>query len=298
MHPALSVILFTTISGAGYGMLFWLGLLAPFGLLPVEAGFGVTASLLALALVSFGLMSSTLHLGHPERAWRAASQWRTSWLSREGIASLIAYVPAVLFALLWLITGAPGWVGLASTATAAITVACTAMIYVSLKPIRQWCNPYVLPIYLLAALFSGGACLAGVATFWHASSLLGYASGGLAAVTLAAKLAYWRSIDAGNGNRTPADATGLGKLGTLRVLDPPNTEENYLQREMGYRIARKHARRLRVIAVALGFIAPILLLPFVPPVAALAALLGILIERWLFFAEATHTVMLYYGRAT
>ena len=296
MHPALSVILFTTASGAGYGMLFWLGLLAPLGLLPVAAGFGVSASVLGLGLVTIGLMSSTLHLGHPERAWRAMSQWRTSWLSREGVTSLITYVPAVVFPLLWLITGAPGPVGFASAVMAMVTVVCTGMIYASLKPIRQWSNPYVLPVYLLAALFSGGACLAGVATFWSASPLLAYASVVAAAVTLAAKLAYWRSIDGGAGARTPADATGLGKLGTVRSLDPPNTQENYLLREMGYRIARKHAARLRVVAVMLGFIAPIVLLPFVPPVAAIAALLGLLVERWLFFAEATHTITLYYGR--
>ena len=297
MHPALSVILFTTASGAGYGMLFWLGLLAPLGLLPIAAGFGVTASLLGLALVTFGLMSSTLHLGHPERAWRAMTQWRTSWLSREGVAALIAYMPAVLFPLLWLWQEAAGPLGFISAATAAATVVCTGMIYASLKPIRQWHNPYVLPIYLLASLFSGGACLAGVATFWNAEPWLADASVVLAVVALAAKVAYWRSIDSGVGARTPADATGLGKLGTVRSLDPPNTEENYLLREMGYRIARKHAGRLRVVAMLLGFVAPIVLLPFVPPVAAIAALLGLLVERWLFFAEATHTITLYYGRA-
>ncbi len=296
MHPARSVILFTTASGAGYGMLVWLGLLAPLGLLPGTAGFGMTASLIALALVTLGLLSSTLHLGHPERAWRAVTQWRTSWLSREGIAALITYVPAVLFPLLWLLRGTAGPLGFVAAAMAAVTVVCTGMIYVSLKPIRQWSNPYVLPVYLLAALFSGGACLAGVAAFWGAGKLLAYASVVAAAVTLAAKLAYWRSIDAPAGVRTPADATGLGKLGTVRSLDPPNTQENYLLREMGYRIARKHAARLRVIAVLLGFVAPIVLLALVPVVAAIAALLGLLVERWLFFAEATHTVTLYYGR--
>ena len=296
MHPARSIILFTTASGAGYGVLFWLGLLAPLGLLPVAAGFGVTASLLALVLITVGLMSSTLHLGHPERAWRAISQWRTSWLSREAVAALIAYVPAVLFPLLWLLRGTAGPLGFVAAAMAVVTVVCTGMIYASLKPIRQWHNPYVLPVYLLAALFSGGACLAGVATFWGASPLLADASVVAAAIALAAKLAYWRSIDAGAGARTPADATGLGKLGTVRALDPPNTQENYLLREMGYRIARKHAARLRVIAVLLGFIAPIVLLPFIPPVAAIAALLGLLVERWLFFAEATHTITLFYGR--
>jgi DMSO reductase anchor subunit len=66
---------------------------------------------------------------------------------------------------------------------------------------------------------------------------------------------------------------------------------------MGYRIARKHAKRLRILAVLLGFVTPIVLLPFIPPLAAVVALLGLSIERWLFFAEATHTITLYYGRA-
>ena len=298
MHPAPSVIVFTTAAGAGYGVLFWLGLLAPLGLLPVSPWFGMAASLLGLALVTFGLLSSMLHLGHPERAWRAISQWRTSWLSREGVASLITYVPAVLFPLLWLITGAPGPLGFVTAAMAALTVICTGMIYASLKPIRQWHNPYVVPIYLLTATFSGGACLAAVAVVWGSSALLIIAALIAAVIALIAKLAYWRSIDRGDGARTPADATGLGKLGRVRSLDPPNSEENYLLREMGYRIARKHAARLRIVTIALGFIVPILLLPFVPPLAAIAALLGLLVERWLFFAEATHTITLYYGRNT
>ena len=299
MHPALSVILFTTASGAGYGMLFWLGLLAPLGLLPMEASFGLSASALGLALITFGLLSSTTHLGHPERAWRAITQWRTSWLSREGVASLVTYVPAVLFPLLWLLDGsaigAARLPGFLTAAMAVVTVICTGMIYASLKPIRQWYHPLVMPFYVLASVFSGGACLAGVAMFWHASSWLAYATVVLAAMTLVAKLAYWRSIDRGPV-RGPGDAIGLAKLGTVRMLDPPNTEENYLMREMGYRIARKHAARLRVIAVVLGFVLPIVLLPFVPPVAAVVALVGLLVERWLFFAEATHTVTLYYGR--
>lgn len=299
MHPAFSIILFTTASGAGYGLLFWLGLLAPLGLLPIEAGFGLTASALGLLLVTIGLLSSTRHLSHPERAWRAVTQWRTSWLAREGVASLIAYVPAIVFPMLWLMNGASGgaarMLGLLTAAMAAVTVICTGMIYASLKPIRQWYHPLVLPFYLCASAFSGGACLLGVAMFWHGTPLLTYATAGLAVVTLVAKLAYWRSIDRG-ATRHPGDAIGLATLGKVRMLDPPNTEENYLLREMGYRIARKHAGRLRGIAVVLGFIVPIVLLPFIPAMAAIVALVGLVVERWLFFAEATHTVTLYYGR--
>ncbi len=84
MNPAFSVILLTTASGAGYGMLFWLGILNAAGVMPADLSFGIPAMFIALALATIGLLASTLHLGHPERAWRAISQWRSSWLSREG----------------------------------------------------------------------------------------------------------------------------------------------------------------------------------------------------------------------
>ena len=101
MHPAYSVILFTTASGAGYGLLALLGLV---GISHGEASslaFGLTAMVIALGLITVGLLSSTFHLGHPERAWRAFSQWRSSWLSREGVAAVLTYVPALLFGLVW-----------------------------------------------------------------------------------------------------------------------------------------------------------------------------------------------------
>src|ERR1700748_1578442 len=101
MHPAFSVILFTTASGAGYGLLALLGILAPLDAIPTDRWFGFTALALALGMISGGLLSSMAHLGHPERAWRAMSQWRTSWLSREGVSSLATYIPAGIFGGLW-----------------------------------------------------------------------------------------------------------------------------------------------------------------------------------------------------
>ena len=122
------------------------------------------------------------------------------------------------------------------------------------------------------------------------------------------KWSYWRFIDTAPPIATIESATGLGSIGKVRALEAPHTEENYLLREMGYAIARKHAAKLRVIALVIGFIAPVILLlagiflggmadTVLAAVAALASLLGIYLERWLFFAEATHTVTLYYGRA-
>ena len=95
MHPAYSVILFTTASGAGYGLLALLGLVG-FNHGPASSLiFGLTAMVIALGLITIGLLSSTFHLGHPERAWRAFSQWRSSWLSREGVAAVLTYLPLI-----------------------------------------------------------------------------------------------------------------------------------------------------------------------------------------------------------
>ncbi|MBW8270106.1 dimethyl sulfoxide reductase anchor subunit family protein [Caldovatus aquaticus] len=307
MRPAPSIVVFTTLSGAGYGLLFWLGLLRPLGLVPGDAPFAVAALLLALALVTAGLLSSLAHLGHPGRAWRALSQWRSSWLSREGVAAVATYVPAGLLlpALLLGWQGAAAALGLLAAAGAAATVYCTGMIYASLKPVREWRHPLVVPGYLLLAAFSGAALLAMLGAFrgdGAAPMALAILAG---AAGFALKRAYWRGIDAAPPVATPESATGLGVIGTVRTLDPPHTETNYLLREMGFRIARRHAARLRRVALAAGFAAPIALLLLALPaggaaaaalatLAAALALLGLLVERWLMFAEATHTVTLYY----
>jgi hypothetical protein len=104
MNPAYSVILFTTASGAGYGLLALLGFVG-FNHGPASSFiFGLVAIVIALGLITIGLLSSTFHLGHPERAWRAFSQWRSSWLSREGVAAVVTYGPAVL------LFAQPGWI--------------------------------------------------------------------------------------------------------------------------------------------------------------------------------------------
>lgn len=314
MKPALSVIVLTVASGAGYGALFWTGVLGAAGALPADAWFGPAALLLALLLASTGLAASLFHLGRPERAWRAISQWRSSWLSREGVAALLTYIPALGFALAWGLAGEAAPItralGLLAAIAGLVTVGCTAMIYASLKPIRQWHHRFVLPNYLLLAGFSGALWLASIAAFWSppAPARLVAALAVLFGIAAAAmKLGYWRAIDRAAPLATIEDATGLGALGPVRMLEAPNTEENYLLREFAFRLARKHAVRLRGIAACLGFAVPALLAAIgaafagtiggriALPLAALCVLVGLFIERWLFFAQATHTVMLYYG---
>ena len=308
MNPAPSIIFFTVASGAGYGLLFWTGLLRPLGLVPGTAGFGAAAIGIALVLIMLGLLSSTAHLGRPERAWRALSQWRSSWLSREGVAAVATFVPAGLF-FIGSVGGGGAFttlMGLLAAAGAALTVYCTGMIYASLKPVRQWHHPLVTPGYLLFGAFSGAALLAMLAGFWGAAAAPAGIAALLGAAAFVLKRAYWTSVDAGPPVATMETATGLGGIGKVRVLDPPHTETNYLLREMAFRIGRVHAARLRSIAAFAGFVAPAVLLALALVTggmlagllvfaAAGLALVGLLAERWLLFAEATHTVALYYG---
>ena len=318
MNPALSVIFFTTLSGAGYGLLFWSALAALTG--GASARALLVATLLALVLASAGLLASFWHLGKPLRAWRAFSQWRTSWLSREGVAAVLTYIPALLFAAALLpamigsrAQGEPvelNAVGLlvafALMACALATVACTAMIYASLKPIPAWRHRLVLPGYFGFALLCGGLLLVAISAWSGASPTRGMALGGigLAALLAALKLHYWRAIDAAPLPATRGDAVGLPRR-TVTVFERPHTESNYLTREMAFVVARTHAQRLRWLALLLFAVVPIGCLfalgrsDVIAPgtwlwIAALAALAGAFVERWLFFAQARHLVTLYY----
>ena len=311
MHPAYSVIIFTTASGAGYGLLIGLALAVLFGL-PRDPAFGFFALGTSVALITLGLLSSTLHLGRPERAWRALSQVRTSWLSREGVAALITYMPVAALGLGWVFGElAPGQIiagALLALPCAVVTVWCTGKIYASLPTIRAWNQKVVTPIYLVLALATGSLLLSLLlALFGYEIRWAVSASALLLALGCDLKARYWSAIDRAEKTTTAEQATGLGSLGTVRPLDPPHTQPNFVMREMGYQVARRHARKLRIIAISLLFVVPLLaaialLLLRMPSaltialtaVAAASAALGVLVERWLFFAEAEHVVVVYY----
>lgn len=311
MHPSFSIILFTVLSGAGYGILALLGYGAATRLLPPNPKFALVAFAIALTLITAGLLASLFHLGRPTRSWRAMSQWRSSWLSREGSAALLTYVPTLPFAVGWVLFGTNGGFfalcGAIATILALVAVFCTGMIYASLKPIHQWHNCWVVPGYLIMAVMTGALwvnfllqvrglprpTVAGIAA---GAALLGFML----------KLGYWRFIDRTSARSTPQTATGLDDYGRVRLLSPPHTQENFLSREMGYRLARKHAWQLRRVSLSFGFFVPFVLASLtiavtgrfaviIALVAAISSMIGVIIERWLFFAEAKHTVMLYYG---
>ena len=314
MNPAFSVIFFTTLSGAGFGLWAWLGLRIALGNAPIEfqALGWIVLLVVAGVAAAVGLLASFWHLGKPLRAWRAFSQWRTSWLSREGVLAVASFVPAFALILLLregthdkivpLIRLFGGLLALLSLAT----VASTAMIYAALKPIPAWRHPLVLPGYLLFALLTGGLPML-LSIVPNASGLertLPWLLIVIALALLMLKWSYWRSID-----RTPlaqhrGDAIGLPQR-TATVFERPHTEANYITREMAFVVARTHARTLRLVAVALFAMLPILLLALpllstqfnaatCAKLATVSAITGAFVERWLFFAQARHMVTLYY----
>ncbi|MBM1222149.1 dimethyl sulfoxide reductase anchor subunit [Ponticoccus sp. SC2-23] len=289
MHPAPSVIIFTSLSGLGFGLLFWLGLgvLAPTGW--VAFVFFVIAYLLAVG----GLLASTFHLGHPERALKAFTQWRSSWLSREAWASVAALIVMALYGAGLVFFGTRiallGWIGALLSIGTVLT---TSMIYAQIRAVPRW-HHWSTPAMFLSFSLAGGALLAGEIMI------------ALPLLAIAGTIQVYTWIDGDSrlarSGTDIASATGLGTTGTVRAFEPPHTGTNYLLREFVHVIGRKHSRNLRVIALASGFGVPILLmlLPFSHMLAALAVLFhlaGLFASRWLFFAEAEHVVGLYYGK--
>jgi DMSO reductase anchor subunit len=289
MHPAPSVIFFTTFSGMGFGLLFWLGIdtTAPTGWI------AFVFFAIAYAMAVGGLLASTFHLGRPERAIKAFSQWRSSWLSREGICAVVtllvlAFYGAglVFFDAQWSVLG---WLG----ALGALgTVFTTSMIYAQLKTVPRW-KHWTTPALFLFLSLGGGALLSGNVKF--ALPLL-IIAGALQAFA-------WFHGDgrfAASGT-TMATATGLGHIGKVRAFEPPHTGTNYLMREFIHVVGRKHAMQLRIIALILGFVVPVGLLlinagHWTGLLAVVSHIAGVLTLRWLFFAQAEHVVGLYYGQ--
>ena len=303
MRPAWSIIFFTTISGLGLGLAGWIVL----GLLPLmtrEAVIGV--GVITLALIGAGLISSTFHLGHPERAWRALSQWRSSWLSREGVLAVIVMAGlAGWFAAGYTGTIVPMWANLALLVLIYVTVYATSMIYASLKTVARWYHPLTPICYLMFAAAGGLLAVLAMLALLGLPITAALAQAGIVLMLSAwgVKIAWWRLSGMARPAGSIESATGLGDLGTVRPLMPPHTEENYLQHEMGFVVARKHADKLRMIALLLGGGLPVVILVLAPAsagalaVAVLAHVAGMFVERWLFFAEAKHVVTLYYGEA-
>ena len=289
MHPAPSVIIFTSLSGIGFGLLFFLGLglPAPTGL--VAFVFFAIAYLLAVG----GLLASTFHLGHPERFLKAFSQWRSSWLSREAWLSVAALITMAIYGAGLVFYGLPvaplGWIG---AILSLATVYATSMIYAQLKTVPRWNTPLTSLLFMVLAL-AGGALLS---TNIDAALMFLLAAG-------VVQVAYWIGGDQlfRKSETTLCTATGLGHSGDVRAFEPPHTGTNYLLREFVHVVGRKHTAKLRIISLILMIGTPILALSLTfnhitALIAVIAHIAGVFVSRWLFFAQAEHVVGLYYGK--
>ncbi|WP_347831687.1 DmsC/YnfH family molybdoenzyme membrane anchor subunit [uncultured Planktomarina sp.] len=288
MNPAGSVIVFTVSSGLGFGLLTWLGL----GLPDVRGWAAFWYYALGFGLAGGGLLASTFHLGNPQRFLKAFSQWRSSWLSREGCLAVAALTVLGLFAIGALMSTVWQPLGYIGAVLAVLTVFATSMIYAQLKTVPRW-NHWSTPVLFMLLSLGGGGLLA--MQVWPAMILL--------ALVGVMQLVAWLSGDGRFESRGTdiGTATGLGVRGIVRAFEPPHTGNNYLLKEMVHKVGRKHAVKLRIIAFVLMIVAPLglLMVSCEVPMVILAVILhatGTFAQRWLFFAEAEHVVGLYYGK--
>ena len=301
MHPAPSMIVFTVLSGLGLGMIAWIGL----GMGSDSHLFGWVAGPLSIAIAGLGGIASVGHLGRPDRAWRAFSQWRSSWLSREACLMIITIAVFVVYLALWLLLDVRvtvlGWI---TAALAMATVFATAMIYNQLRTIPRWSATPTPHLFLVVSL--AGGLLAGSAV----KAVLGQDVPTFYVLVwqlVAAGVAVWWQTQAAGARRgfhgsSAETATGLAGLGRVRLLEPPHTGSNYLLKEMAFKVGRARAFQLRWLGAFLGLILPLVLIlaalglgGWVLILAVICHVAGMLALRWLFFAEAEHVQALYYG---
>lgn len=308
MNPAWSVVFFTVLAGCGQGLAVALAAAVLAGVLPARSVFLADALVVAIGLTVAGLGSSFLHLGHPMRAWRAAAMWRTSWLSREVIV-LPAFV--ALLALWWLASRAqmPSvalglGLPLAVIAMSLLLWLCTAMIYACIRFIQEWAHPVTLLNYALIGLSSGLVLACGLAAASGERALLDALAPFALLATVAAMAARVASLRR-NASLAPRStlqsATGIASR-RLAQLSMGMSAGSFNTREFFHRLRAAGLRRVKLLALLLGFLLPIVLIGWgmmsgghgVWIAAAALQLPGLLAERWFFFAQARHPQNLYY----
>jgi len=306
MHPAFSILFFTTLAGAAQGLLVALALAQIAGV-ATDGNLVVRAVGLGVALLLAGLAASFLHLGHKMRAWRAVLMWRTSWMSREVIV-MPAYIGVAALWCLALYTGSDR--ALARALPWAVVIGalllwyCTAMIYACLRFIQEWAHWSTVANFILIGMASGGTLACALAASSGEGALLAALAPGTTLATLLAALSRWHSLRRNAALRpvsTLQSATGI----PARKL---------VQKSMGMSAGAFNTReffhgasQLALRNVRWAFVLGLFVLPLALQLCALssaatwpwawAALLqapSLIAERWVFFAQAKHPQNLYY----
>jgi len=289
MHPAPSIILFTVLSGFGFGLTSIVGLLQ--FLNQISMVDIIIFSSMGLFFSTIGLISSFFHLANKKNAIKSMSQWQTSWLSREAISSIFC---------LSIVVGNIGWifvqnmyineVGIILFFLSLITVFTTSMIYAQLKTVPSWNNMLTPTLFIFAALAGGSILITD-----HASLVL-------LLIFAVLQVLFWYIADRSfiDIETTVGTALGFSKNEDIRAFDAAHTNRNYLLNEMVYKVARKHAVKIRYISFFAAFVLPMSLILIFPGNFSVSVLIiashlvGIYFSRWLFFAEAKHSVSFYY----
>jgi len=327
MHPAFSVVLLTTLIGTAQGLFLALYTVQSYSvvaLLPQQDGrFYAVGSAIALLMLIGGLVASFFHLGHPERAWRAAARWRTSWLSREVIV-LPALMGAVFvygllhwvgwdLTIIGIDTGVPGdltlLVGAGGTVFAFALFLCTGMIYACIKFLQEWATWLTVVNY---TLFGGasGFMLATAYSAYASPELVNFYAGWTAIITAAVLVTRVASLI--RNARIKPKSTIQTAIG-VRHANVQQKSQGFLggsfnTREFFHRAPRWVFRSVKWVFLVLVFPIPLLLLwagvslhgvGLATGAATLMAAfaiqyLGLMAERWFFFAQANHPQNLYY----
>ncbi len=319
MKPAFSVIFLTTLIGAGQGLflaLFTHQSYSLFGLLPMQSdafyGYG---SVLALLFLIGGLIASVFHLGRPERAWRSATQWRTSWLSREVIAlpafmgttfmyagvHLAGMRPEVITLPSGLVIDISVLIGTVGTLLAFVLFVCTGMIYACLRFLREWHSPLTVINYILM----GGASGFTLAAFYAALAAPTQAGffGGWAIIITVLALAGRIASLVRNARLRPTSTlqTAIGvKHPYITQRTQGSMGGSFNTREFFHGKTDAFLKQIKPTFLFLAFLLPLALLSFSQNSAGLLGLTfvvqlaGLMVERWFFFAQANHPQNLYY----
>ncbi|MBK9245658.1 MAG: dimethyl sulfoxide reductase anchor subunit [Burkholderiales bacterium] len=313
MQPALSVLFLTTLIGAGQGLFIALYLAELWGHVgwtpQPQPSFLALGAAAALVLTGLGLLSSFFHLGRPERAWRSATRWRTSWLSREVIVLPLFMAALFVYAL----AHASGWsagrpfamlaLGAVGAVLALALYVCTGMIYACLRFLQEWASPLTVINYLLLGLASGFMLAAALAALAAPALLLFYGGGALLA-TAAAFVGRVASL-LRNARLKPKSSlqTAIGvRHPRIVQISQGFMGGSFNTREFFHGRPRAFFRSIKWIFLVLAFPLPAALLalglaadlPLLPALAFVVQYVGLLAERWFFFAQANHPQNLYY----
>jgi sulfite dehydrogenase (quinone) subunit SoeC len=323
MHPAFSVIFLTTLIGMGQGLFLALYTEQLYSAIKVlestetSQEFYALASFVSLLLLILGLFASFFHLGHPERAWRSAAMWRTSWLSREVIAlptfmffvfvySAVNYIPGFNIQVMQLGSVSVDLsllVGAITTVFAFTLFVCTGMIYACLKFLQEWHSPLTLINYILLGGASGFT-LATLLAMFGAPHLVSFFASWAMVLTLVALVFRVASLMRNKRLRPASDlrsATGIRHT-QIKQKTQGSMGGSFNTREYFHNKTLLFVRNLKWIFLVLVFVIPTFCLGAILTqpdgnvifCALISQYIGLLAERWYFFADAKHPQNLYY----